>query len=164
MFRLGCLLVASLAIASAQSKVAVVNIQNAILDTQEIKKAQAELEAKYKPRQQQLTKLQSDLADLQNRLQGGKLSPQQTEEAQATGARKQREAQRLQEDLQAEVNNDRNDILQRTGSRMSEVVKKLAEEKGVDLVVDGSSTLYVKPALDLTKDATAAYDKTYPAK
>jgi outer membrane protein len=45
---------------------------------------------------------------------------------------------------------------------MTEVIKKLAEEKGVDLVIDTSTTLYFKPALDLTNDAIAAYDKAYP--
>ena len=47
---------------------------------------------------------------------------------------------------------------------MTDVVKKLAEEKGLDLVVDTSSALYFKPALDITNDAIAAYDKAYPAK
>jgi len=29
-------------------------------------------------------------------------------------------------------------------------------------VIDTSTTLYVKPALDLTAEATAAYDKAHP--
>ena len=37
--------------------------------------------------------------------------------------------------------------------------KELAEEKGFDLVLDSSTTLYFKPAMDITADATAAYDK-----
>ena len=45
---------------------------------------------------------------------------------------------------------------------MTEVVKKLAEEKGLDLIVDTTTTLYFKPAMDLTNDAIAAYDKAYP--
>ena len=47
---------------------------------------------------------------------------------------------------------------------MKEVVQKLAAEKGVDVIVDEQSTLFFKPALDLTADAIAAYDKAYPAK
>ena len=46
---------------------------------------------------------------------------------------------------------------------MSEVVKKLAEEKGLDVVVDLPYTVFAKPALDITTDAIAAYDKAYPA-
>jgi outer membrane protein len=45
---------------------------------------------------------------------------------------------------------------------MQEVVKKLAEEKGLDLVVDTSNTIYFKPAMDITNEAIAAYDKQYP--
>ena len=72
--------------------------------------------------------------------------------------------QRLTEDLQAEVDRDRNEILSKSGSRMQEVVKKLAEEKGLDIIMDVASTLYFKPTLELTKEAVAAYDKAYPAK
>jgi outer membrane protein len=163
MFRLGLLFLASVAIACAQAKVAVVNIQTAILDTSEIKKAQAEMEGKYKPRQAQLARLQSELSDLQSKLEGGKLTGQAAADAQLTGQRKQRDAQRLADDLQADVDRDRNDILSRSGQRMNEVVKKIAEERGLDVVIDTSNTLYFKPALDITKDATAAYEKAYPA-
>jgi outer membrane protein len=45
---------------------------------------------------------------------------------------------------------------------MKEIVKKLAEEKGVDLVMDTQVALYFKPAMDITADATAAYNKAYP--
>jgi outer membrane protein len=47
---------------------------------------------------------------------------------------------------------------------MAEVLKKLADQKGFDLVVDTSTTYYFKPAMDITKDATTAYDQAYPAK
>jgi len=150
----------------AQVKVAVINVQNAILETAEIKKAQTELEAKYKPRQQKLESLNKELTDLQTRLQQmqGKLTPAAEQDMQVNGQRKQKEAQRISEDLQADVDRDRNDILSKTGTRMQDVVKKLAEEKGLDLVVDVSQTLYFKPAMELTKEATAAYDKAYPVK
>ena len=166
MLRISLLLLASLAAASAQTKVGIINVQNAILDTAEIKKAQLELEGRYKPRQQKVESLQKELADLQNKLQtmAGKLTPQAEQEMQVSGQRKQRELQRLTEDLQADVDRERNEILSKSGTRMQEVVKKLAEEKGLDVVMDVASTLYFKPTMELTKDAVAAYDKAYPAK
>ena len=166
MLRISFLLLASLAAASAQVKVGIINVQNAILDTAEIKKAQVELEARYKPRQQKVEALQKDLADLQSKLQtmAGKLTPQAEQEMQVSGQRKQRELQRLTEDLQADVDRERNEILSKSGTRMQEVVKKLAEEKGLDVIMDVASTLYFKPTLELTKDAVVAYDKAYPAK
>lgn len=166
MFRVTLLLLASLAVASAQLKVAIINTQGALFETAEIKKAQAELEAKFKSRQQQVEKLQKDLAEIQNQLQTGanKLSQQAAANLQTEGQRKQRDLQRLGEDLQADFDRERQDILQRAGGRMQEVVKKMAEARGLDMVVDVQNTIYFKPALEITKDATVEYDKTYAAK
>ena len=47
---------------------------------------------------------------------------------------------------------------------MNDVIKKIAEEKGFDVVFDVTNTLFSKPALDITADVTAAYDKAHPAK
>jgi outer membrane protein len=167
MNKLACTLLvamASMGIGSAQTKVAVVNSQKAILDTAEIKKAQVDLEAKFKPRQDQMGRLTKELQDIQTQLQSGKLNQNGEQELTIQGQRKQRELQRLQDDLQADVDRERNDILQRSGTHMQEVVKKLAEEKGLDVVVDTSNTIFYKPSLDITAEAVAAYDKAYPVK
>jgi len=162
--RIALLAAAALGVASAQTKVGIVNSQKAIVDTAELKKAQLEMEAKYKPRVDQMNQIQKDLSTLQGQLQSGKLNPQQSQEAQAQGQRKERDLQRIQQDMQEEQDRDRNEILGRIMGRMRDVISKLAEAKGLDVVVDSSNTFYFKPALDLTAEATAAYDKAYPAK
>ncbi|MGA2881371.1 MAG: OmpH family outer membrane protein [Bryobacteraceae bacterium] len=156
------LALASIGTASAQIKVAVINTQKALLDTEEIKKAQADLEAKFKPRQDQMVKLQKELEDIQIQLQSGKLNELGTQEITAEGQRKQRDLQRLQQDLQEDVQNERTEILQRAGTRMQEVVKKLADEKGLDIVVDSANTVFFKTSFEITTEATAAYNKAYP--
>ena len=167
MTKLACIFLAAAAtvgICAAQTKVAVVNSQKAVLDTEEIKKAQTDLQNKYKPRQDAMEKLQKELQDIQTQLQSGKLNQLGEQELTATGQRKQRELTRLQQDLQEDVDRDRNEILQKTGTRMQETVKKLADEKGLDIVVDTSNTVFYKTTLDLTAEATAAYNKAYPVK
>jgi len=94
----------------------------------------------------------------------GKLTPSAQSDLEAQGQRKQRYLQRMNDDLQADVTAERNEILGSSGKRMREVVQKLAAEKGVDVIVDEQSTLFFKPALDLTADAIANYDKAYPVK
>jgi len=47
---------------------------------------------------------------------------------------------------------------------MQEIVKKLAEDKGLDIIVDVSQTIFFKPTLDLTSEALAAYNKAFPVK
>lgn len=150
----------------AQTKVAVINLQKAVLDSAEIKKASAAMEARYKPRQEAAQTVERELMSIQQNLQSnaGKLTPQAEAELTSKGQRLQRQLQRLQEDLQQDVERDRNEILGRSTQKMGDVVKKLAEEKGYDVVVDISNTIYFKPALEITNEAIAAYDKAYPAK
>jgi len=150
----------------SQTKIAMVSMQRAVLGCAEIKKASAEMEAKYKPRQQEMEKLQRELGGLQQQLQSnsGKLTPAAEADLQAQGQRKQRDLQRLDDDLKADVNAERNEVLGNTGRKMREIVQKLAAEKGLDMIVDEQTTIFVKPALDLTADAIAAYDKAYPVK
>jgi outer membrane protein len=162
-----CLALVSLnKIAPAQTKVAVINLQRAVLESEEIKKASAAMDAKYTPRQQEVQKLQNEIQLIQQQLQTnqGKLNPQAEADLNAQGARKQRDLQRKSDDLQADVDRERNEILGKSTQKMGEIVKKLAEEKGYDVVVDISNTIYYKPALEITNDALAAYNKAYPVK
>jgi outer membrane protein len=150
--------------ASAQTKVAVIDMQQAVLNTAEMKKNLAALEAKFKPRQAELEKLRTDLANIQQQLQSGTLSQQAQADLQFQGTRKQRDYERMAQDAQEELTAERNDMFKKSGQQMRDVVKKLAEERGFDVVVDVTQTVYAKPALEITKDAIAAYDAAHPAK
>lgn|ERR1700728_1724075 len=145
-------------------RVAIINAQKAVADTQEIKKAQATLEAKYRPRQEAIQSLQQQLQSIQQQLSAPNQTPEKEAQLRADGTLKQKQLQRLGEDLQSDVNAERQDILGRAGRQMAEVVKQLAEARGIDVVIDITNTIYYKPALEITPEATAAYDKAYPAK
>ena len=146
------------------AKVAIINAQKAVADTQEIKKAQASLETKFRPRQQAIETLQGQLQSIQSQLNTPNLDPNKEAQLRSDGTLKQKELQRLGEDLQADVNAERQDVLGRSGRQMTEIVKKLAEQRGLDIVIDITNTIYFKPTLDITAEATAAYDKAYPVK
>jgi outer membrane protein len=162
-----CLALTSLSgMATAQTKIAIVNMQKAVLESDEIKKASAALEAKFRPRQQELEKLQADLERIQQTLQNGqgKLTQQGEADLQSEGQRKQTALTRKTEDLQKDVDAERNEILGKSSKQMQEVVTKLATDKGYDMVVDVSNTVFFKPALEITTDAIAAYNAAHPAK
>jgi outer membrane protein len=151
---------------SAQSKVGIISLQKALEGCSEVKVAQGELEARYKPRGERLAQLEKDIAKLNQ--------DAETNQAKYTEAamndilmniqRKQRDFDRQRQLLNDDVNRDRNELLQKFGTRMQDVIKKLAEEKGLDMVVDVTNLLYYKPALDLSAEATVAYDKAFPVK
>jgi len=146
------------------AKVAIINAAKAVVDTAEFQKIQAAVQAKYLPRQQALEDLDKQLAAIQKEGNAPNVDPNKQAELQAEFTQKGKQRQRLADDLQADINSERQEVLDRTGRQMSEVVKKLAEEKGWDVVVDVRNTIYFKPALEITADATAAYNKAYPAK
>jgi outer membrane protein len=156
----------STSVASAQMKVGIIDFQRAVLETAEVKKAASDMQNKYKPRQEAVEKAQRELNDIQTQFQAsqGKLSAAGEAELQARGQRKQREVQRLTDDLNADVNAERDTIVQRAGQRITDIVKKIAEEKGLDLVVDRANAVFFKPSLEITSDVIAGYDKAYPVK
>jgi outer membrane protein len=160
------LVVSGQAPAPAPTKVGVINFQRAVLDTADLKKVLNDLQVKYKPRQDALQRKQQDLADIQTQLQAsqGKLSSSGEADLQARGERTQRQVQRLTDDLQADIEAERDEALRRGSTRMKEVVQKLSDAKGLDLVVDASAAVFNKMALDVTDEAIAAYDKAYPGK
>jgi outer membrane protein len=149
-----------------QAKVAVINLQRAVFESAEIKKADADMQATFKPRQDKINQLTEELKTISDQLQkgAGKLTAQQETDLNYSGQKKQRDLKNMQDDLQADVEAYRNEILQKSSQKMTDIVKKLAEEKGLDVVVEGSTTLYFRPTLDITADAIAAYDKAYPVK
>ena len=138
------------------TRVAVVNFQEALFATDEIQAKSKELEAKYAPRRDNLEKLAQELQDLQEKLQDA--SGAEAFTMQRDFQRKQRDAQRMQEDFQADAEFDRNEILASGARTMREVIAELAAAKGLDMIVDVSNTLFFKPALDLSAEATAAYN------
>jgi outer membrane protein len=156
----------STSIASAQVpvKIGVVNFQKAIADTAELKKAQNDLIARFKPMTDEYEKTNRDLNDLQTLLQNsqGKLSAAKQVDLESQAQRKQREAERLKEDLDADVQKERDETVQRLGARMTEIVKKLMDDKGLDAIFDSAALVSFKGTLEITADATAAYDKAYP--
>jgi outer membrane protein len=149
-----------------QVKVGVVNLQTSLQNTAEIKQAEADLKARFGPRQEQVTQLEKEVAKLQQEYETNQTKYNEAALAELANRiqLKQRQLQRNTQALQDEVNRERQDILQRVGQRLQAIVKKVAEEKGLDMVFDLNTTLYTKPALDISAEVTAAYDAAHPVK
>ena len=139
------------------TRVGVVNFQEALLATDEMQAKSKELDSKYTPRREELAGLAQELQDLQEKMQSA--AGAEGAALQGEFQRKQRNAQRMQEDFQADAEFDRNEILGAGARAMREVVSELAVAKGLDMIVDVSNTLFFKPALDLSAEATAAYNR-----
>jgi len=150
--------------AFAQGKSAVIDLQQAVLATVDIQQANVQMTAKYKQRDDALEALKAQGAALEKKLAAGQdtLSDDQQADLQAQITKLQREVTRQNEDLQADIQKDRDEILGGAQERMLLVVKKLCEDRGYDIVTDVHALVYFKASIDITKDATTAYDLAHP--
>jgi len=154
--------------AASSGKVAVINMQAAIANTGEGKKALSDLQKKFTPRRQDLEHQQQEISALQDQLQRQATTLSDDEQRRLTRELddKQRIFKRAQEDFQAEGQTEQQDIGQRIGAKMVKLLNDYAQKNGFDMVMDATpQTLpiyYIAPQLDLTETMVKLYDAANP--
>src|ERR1700687_2584492 len=156
--------------AAAPSKIAVINIRNAIVATAEGKVAQAQLQSQFAPKQNELQTLQKQIEDLQRRLSEGArtLSDDEKTKMQREGELLSRRLQRGNDDLNEELNAAQGEIVDGIGRKMLEVLDRYARENGFTVVLDtsaqGSPVVYGSSQSDITQEIVRLFDQAYPIK
>jgi len=175
------------ALAAAQSpaappttgKIGILNIQAAIRNTAEGKKALSDLDKKYQPKRAELQKMQQDINSLEDQLQR-----QQTTLSEAEQARLQRQLEekrkiftRTQQDDQDDFAADTADALGRLEQKMGRILQEFAEQNGYAVVLDSMAPVYSTQGqignaqvqvyfagrdVDITKDIVSRYDAANP--
>lgn len=161
------LTMAAVVAANAQqpTKVGVLNIQAAIANTQDGKKAAADLESKYAPRRKEVESDQSAINSLKDQLQKGQNTMSETAKAQLIRDidDKTKRLNRKMEDAQADLQQDQQKALQTIGQKMMVVIDKYAKDHGYTLLIDVSSqqtpVLFAASDIDVTKAIVDLYDK-----
>ena len=145
----------------AQSKVAVVDTQRAIMETEDGLRAQATLKKVFDSKQRELDKKQADLqkerADIEK--QRGVLSK---EALQKRIERWQRELVQLQSvfvEYNKELQKKQNELTQPIFRKTMGIISRLARQDGYDLVVDKQAVPYVRSDLDLTDRVITLYNQ-----
>src|SRR5947209_3160606 len=154
--------------AAAPSKVAIIHVQNAILQTKDGQRAQGELNTKFTPKKNAIEKKQSDIAALQDQMKKG--SATMSDDAKNKIARdidsNQKSLQRDTEDFEADVQQEEGKIMQDLGQKMMDVIIKYATQNGFSMVVDVSSpqtpVLWADPSVDITNEIVKLYDQAHP--
>lgn len=158
------------AAAAPAKSVAIINLRGAIGSTAEGKQASAELQSQFAPRSSEIDNLTKQISDLQQKLQAGQGKLSQEEEARLTGEG-QRLTQRLyrrRNDFQEDASAAQQEVLERIGRKMVEVLDRYARENGFSVVLDtsgqNSPILYASNQVDVTQDIIRLYDQAYPVK
>jgi len=168
---LATMLIACSLLAKAQQtiKIGVINSQEILEKSAEGKKAIAQLEEKNRKTQQDLSKLDDQIRQLENRLSTQQLT--MTQEAILSLSvdldRKRTERQRMAEDAQKDLQELTQRLYMRIQSEVMPIINKLGQERGLDLILDlrESGVLYFSPVVDLTQEVIKRYDASKaPAK
>jgi outer membrane protein len=158
------------AAASAPTKIAVLNVRNAIVATAEGKQAQALLQSQFAPKQNELQATQKQIEDIQRRMSDGArtLSDDEKSKLQRQGELLSRRLQRDNDGLNEELNAAQGEIVDSIGRKMLDVLDRYARENGYVAVLDtsaqGSPVIYGSSQADITQDVVRLYDQAYPVK
>src|SRR5262245_25799865 len=155
--RLGAfaLLVAGLAFtgqASAESKIAVIDTQRAIMETEDGLRAQATLKKLFDKRQHELDKKQTDLQKEREDIekQQGVLSKQALQKRVEKWQREMMQLQTVFVEYNKELQKKQNELTQPIFQRAMGIIRRLASQEGYDVVVDKQAVPYVRSDLDVT--------------
>jgi len=156
--------------APAAMKVGVINIQAAIAGTAEGKQAAAELQSQFSPRTAELQNMQKQIQDLGARLQNGQttLSDEEKARLQRQYEQQSRMFQRKQQEFQDDSNDAQQEVVNRIGRKMIDVIDKYSKENNYSVILDESSqqtpVIYAANQIDVTQDIIRIYDQSYPVK
>lgn len=152
----------------ALTKIGIVNINEAIITSNEGQKESEALQQKFSPKQAELKNMNDDVENLKKQFQAQ--SDKLSEEEKATRAKqievKQKSFQRNYEDFQNEAQQAEGEVLNRIGQKMMAVLDKYAKANGYAAVLDVSSTqtvLWANQGNVITKELVSAYNAEYPA-
>lgn len=155
---------------AAPSKVGVINIRGAIGNTAEGKQASAELQSQFAPRQTELENLNKQINDLRQRITAceGKCSQDEVARLTQQGQKATQKFDRLNNELQEDVNSAQGEVIDRIGRKMVDVLDRYSRENGYTMVLDSSAQntpiLYASTQIDVTQEIVRLYDAAYPVK
>jgi outer membrane protein len=152
------------ATAPAGTKIGIIDIQQAIVATNEGQRDFGALQKRFEPRRTELQSGNTEVENLKKQLndQGPKLNDEGRANLIKTIELKQKNLQRSFEDAQSEFTAQQNEIANRIGQKVLEVLQKYATENGYALVLDVSSpqspVLWASQATNITKPIVDVYN------
>ena len=167
-----CALAASPAVygqaASASTKIAIINIQDAVTRTQEGQKRLEALQEEFRPKGEALSGRAQEVQTLRQQLQKGAntMSEDAARNLQRDIQTKERDLQRENEDLEAEFGRRQQEVLNDIFGKVKAVIQKYSREQGYSIVLDISSpqspVVDAFNELDITGAVIQRYDEQHP--
>jgi outer membrane protein len=128
------------------------------------------LNRQFEPRVRELQSKGERVAALENTLktQGGVLPPAKLAETNEQLEREQREFKRKQEDLEADGNKAKEQLLGPIREKLSKFVEAYTQKRGITMLIDlanaiqSNTLVWYDPRADITQDFVTEYNKANP--
>ena len=151
------------------TKIGIVNIQEAIISTNEGKKELEALQQKFSPKQAELKTMSDDVENLKKtfQAQSDKLNDEERNTRAKEIEAKQKNLQRSYEDAQNDFQQAEQEMINRIGGKMLNTLEKYAKANGYAVVLDVSNpqtpVLWANQGTVITKELVDAYNTQNPS-
>ena len=147
-------------------KVGIIEIQQAIMATNEGSRDLEALNKKFQPKQTELSNLQTEIEGLDKQLkaQGDKMNEEAKATLMSSLQNKKKTLDRSTEDARSDYQLQLNEIMERILQKMAPVIDKYAKANGYGMLIDSSNpwpqgpVLWATAGVDVTKSIVDAYN------
>jgi outer membrane protein len=144
------------------AKIAVVDIQRVASESNEGKASNAKAQDLYQQKQTQLNDLNKKLQADQQKLQQGQsvMNEQARSQLERDIERQQKEIQRFSQDAQDEVQNLQGDLQDAFQRKLLPIIQQVVQERGIQVLLSRADAgiVWADPGLDLTADVIKRFD------
>jgi outer membrane protein len=149
------------------TKIAVINLSEAMARTKEGQKVAAEINSKFGPKKAEFDKRQADIEQSTEKLNKGRatMSDDAQKQLAADIQKKSTDLKRFGEDSQAEMDTDENRATSDLQQKMGPILTQYAQQNNFAIVIDvgqQSPVLWYATATNITDVMVALYDQQHP--
>ncbi len=145
----------------SEGRIGFVDLQKALGEVEEGRRAKAQLQRELTRRQQMLEERQENLKKRRDELeaQASVMDPEQRQSAEAELQREIVELQQMFMTLQQELDQQEHQLTERIFGRMESILREIADSEGLDMILERSAgILWARPALDVTSQLVKKYN------
>ena len=140
----------------AEVKVAFVDVQRAILSSEQAKKLQAQIGEEFKDEEAEIRQVSSDATALMQRLQKDSEVMSDSEKMKLSKQieEKENDFTYLRQKLQNKIQNRQNELFSGTEVRLQKAIEDLVMSDDYDIILPRNAALYVGDLYDITRKVT----------
>ncbi len=149
------------ALAQAEIKIAVLDVEGAILNSKQLQDARQQMESQFSDRRQQLEQLAEEGNQLKAKVEkeGDFLSADERKQLLLEIQSKFKQFQQMKQQLNQQVQQQEQQFLQQMRPQVLEILQTLVEKNDIDMIFNKRALVYGNPAMDLTAEVLEELNK-----